>query len=153
MKTRLLVLFVLAMSHFVAFSQGRGNNADAEQRREEIRAQRVAFITERVNLTASEAQKFWPLYNEREAKKRQLNREVRQLRKGENVDYEQLNEARINAKIKEAELEKEYYLKFKTILSAEKIHKLYQAERDFQKELLGKIQRNPENRKSGNRSR
>ena len=147
MKTRLLVLFFLATSPFIAFSQGKGNRADFEQKREEIKAQKVAFITEKVNLTAAEAEKFWPLYNEMEAKKHQLTRETRQSRKennSENINYEQLNDARINAKIKEAELEKEYYLKFKTVLSAEKIFNLYKAERDFQKELLGRIQRKPE---------
>ena len=147
MKTRLLVLFFLAAAPFVVFSQGKENKADMEKKREEIKAQKVAFITERMNLTAAEAQKFWPLYNEMEAKKQELMRESHQLRKdnkGENINYEQLNDARINAKIKEAELEKEYYLKFKTVLSAEKIYNLYKAEKDFQKELLGRIQRKPE---------
>jgi len=147
MKTKLLLLFILATFPFIAFSQGRGGNrADAEQRREEIKAQRVAFITERVNLTAAEAQKFWPLYNEKEAKKQQIRRELRQSRRGENINYEQLNDARINAKIKEAQLEKEYYVKFQAILSAEKIFKLYKAEKDFQRELLGRIQRKPQKR-------
>ena len=147
MKTRLLVLFILAASPFIVFSQGKNNNADMEKKREEIKAQKVAFITEKVNLTAAEAQKFWPLYNEMEAKKQEIMRDARQLRKdnkGESINYEQTNDTKINAKIKEAELEKEYYLKFKTILSAEKIYNLYKAEKDFQKELLGRIQRKPE---------
>lgn len=143
MKTRLLILFILAASPFIAFSQEKGNKADFEQKREEIKAQKVAFITEKVNLTVAEAKKFWPLYNELQVKKQEIMKESRQLRKdskGENINYEQLNDVRINAKIKEAELEKEYYLKFKTVLSAEKIYNLNKAERDFQKELLGRIQ-------------
>ncbi|MCB0665633.1 MAG: hypothetical protein KDC80_07420, partial [Saprospiraceae bacterium] len=30
---------------------------------ERIEAQRVAFITQRVNLSPEEAQQFWPIYN------------------------------------------------------------------------------------------
>ena len=145
MKTRLLIIFILAASPFIVFSQGKGNQADFEKRREEIKAQKIAFITERVNLSPAEAQKFWPLSNELEAKKQEIMKEVRQLQKrskteGEVVDYDKLIEAQINAKIKTAELEKEYYLKFKTVLSPEKIYKLIKADKDFQKELLGRIQ-------------
>ena len=30
---------------------------------ERIKAQKVAFITEKLSLTAEEAQQFWPIYN------------------------------------------------------------------------------------------
>ena len=56
----MLIITLTGMTTNSAFSQidqGRGNL------QERIDAQRVAFITEKVNLTPEEAQVFWPLYN------------------------------------------------------------------------------------------
>jgi hypothetical protein len=128
---------------FVGFSQDK--KADFEKKREEVKAQKVAFITGKVKLTPEEAQKFWPLYNEMDEKKIQMNREFWQLRKankgkeGEKPNYEKINEANVNLVLKEAELQKEYYAKYKQILSAEQIYNLFKAEKDFHKQLLGQI--------------
>jgi len=141
MKTKLLLIMLIPL--FAAFSQ-EDRKADYEKKREEMKAQKVSFITEKLSLTPEEAQKFWPLYNEMQVKKQQIQKEVWQLRKEKkegNMNYEKWNETNINAGLKEAELAKEYHEKFKQILSAEKIHKLYQAEKDFQKQLLEKIQK------------
>ena len=37
--------------------------AQSPEKRERIKALKVAFITEKLELTESEAQKFWPIYN------------------------------------------------------------------------------------------
>ena len=140
MKTKLFLLFMLAPL-FAAFSQ-KDYKADYEKKRGEMKAQKVSFITEQLSLTPEEAQKFWSLYNEMQAKKQEIQKDLWQLRKEKkagNVDFEKWNETNINAGLKEAELEREYYEKYKQILSAEKIFKLYQAEKEFQKQLLEKI--------------
>ena len=141
MKTKLLLSLFLLSPLFIAFSQ-ENRKADYEKRREEMKAKKVSFITENLSLTPEEAQKFWPLYNEMQEKKQQIHKELWQLRKEKkagNVDYKKWNEVNINAGLKEAELEKEYFEKYKQILSAEKIYKFYQAEKEFQKQLLEKI--------------
>ena len=53
-----LILFTLTLLCFNAgFAQG------GEKMRERIKAQKVAFITDKLNLTPEEATKFWPVYN------------------------------------------------------------------------------------------
>ena len=47
-------------------------HAQYDKGKEKIRAYKVAFLTEKLNLSAKEAQKFWPLYNEFDQQRRFL---------------------------------------------------------------------------------
>jgi len=61
MKIKLyVVLLVLASS--LTFAQGN------QEKREKVKALKVAFLTEKLALTSEEAQKFWPIYNAFEEK-------------------------------------------------------------------------------------
>jgi Skp family chaperone for outer membrane proteins len=61
MKMKLyLVILVLATS----FTFAQGN----QEKREKIKALKVAFLTEKLALSSEEAQKFWPIYNAFEEK-------------------------------------------------------------------------------------
>ena len=55
MKKLMIILFLATL----------GMNAQ-DRKFEEIKAHKIAFITEKVNLTANQAQKFWPIYNKHE---------------------------------------------------------------------------------------
>ena len=57
-----IVLFVLFMS--AAFSSVHAQ----QDKHEKIRAFKTAYLTEQLSLTSSEAEKFWPVYNEYENK-------------------------------------------------------------------------------------
>jgi hypothetical protein len=114
------------------------------QDRESVEAAKVAYLTDKVGLNTDQAQKFWPVYNEYEAKRRAL---VSSYRSGYRHDADELTEqeaeARINnlfsAKEKELDLEKEYIAKFQRIISNRQLVKLYRAERDFTKLLLKRL--------------
>ena len=55
-----LILYVFAMAaFFVSFAQPRGGGMRADR----IEAVKIAFMTKYINLSADEAQKFWPTYN------------------------------------------------------------------------------------------
>ena len=56
---RLLLILILTLS-FNSFAQEK-------DRHERIKALKIAFITERLQFTEIEAQKFWPIYNAFEA--------------------------------------------------------------------------------------
>ena len=105
--------------------------------------QQKAFFTEHAGLTEDEATAFFPLYNELQQKKRDLNREIRRMSRQENQTEQQAQEsldaiADINIKI--AELEKEYNQKFKEVLPASKILKVQNAEEQFNSQMLKDIQ-------------
>ena len=74
-----------------------------QTKREKIAALRVAFITKRLNLTTSEAEKFWPLYNEMNDKQ---NAARRQFRRKYNAKYKITTDAEAEAYLN-AEGEKE----------------------------------------------
>jgi Spy/CpxP family protein refolding chaperone len=59
MKKLTLILFFLAFS-FPGFSQDRNQEYDKEK----LDAARVAFITNRLDLKPSQAEKFWPVFNQ-----------------------------------------------------------------------------------------
>jgi Spy/CpxP family protein refolding chaperone len=148
MKTtkRILIplLFTLLVSTSITFAQGGGR----QEKRENIEAMKIAFITQKLDLTPEEAQQFWPVYNqysdktkELRKKRRQGNREARQQNFDELSDkeVEQLVNDDIVNRQKELDLQKEYNEKFKAILPIKKVAKLYAAEEQFKVVLINKL--------------
>ena len=112
----------------------------------EYAKQQQEFFTKNAELTPAEAEAFFPVYNELQQKKRELNREIRRIMRqepGTQVSEEQslkAIDAQADANIKIAELEKEYLQKFKKILPASKILKIQNAEEQFNSQILKDIQ-------------
>ena len=107
---------------------------------EKIKAAHAAYITERLELTSAEAEKFWPVYREYGEKRKEIRQQFRDAkRSGE--DEKTLLELDLKIKQQELDLEKEYSLRFQKIISPEKLMKLRQAEIDFRKLLLRQILR------------
>lgn len=152
MKNRItLVLILILCSAFTIQAQKKGQSKFSV---EDFVEQRNKFIKKEVGLTDQEAQNFIPLCNELMRKKYLLNKEVREqsrdIRKNTaatNADYEKIIDASLENKIKEAELEKEYYQKFKKILSAEKIYKFQRAEMKFMHDYLHSREKSQRNKR------
>ena len=121
-----------------------------EARHDKIEAQRIAFITEELALTPDEARVFWPVYNEFDAKRAELrksfcdnnNLSKADIDKLSDKDAAQILDNQIIEAQKLLDLRKEYHSKFKSVLPAVKVLKLYGTERDFQKMLIDKIRQN-----------
>ncbi len=113
---------------------------DRDEHRERIKALKTAYITEGLNLTAKEAQQFWPVYNEYEEKRRNLYR--RERADVENVEC--LSEDNADAKLEEyVEIEREdyllkkkYYNDLKKIFSARRIMQLKMVEDKFNQKMM-----------------
>ena len=106
---------------------------------ERIEAQRIAFITQRVNLTPEEAQSFWPIYNEYREKEKQLkdNRTSRsEILDLDEAEAEQYLDKLLSLEQQELDLKKTYTVKLKSVISAKKILRFYAAERMFKERLL-----------------
>ena len=106
--------------------------------REELIAKRNTFLTEKMALTAEETAVFIPLDNELLRKKFEVGRECHQYgrdlnSKSERTDeeYQKLLKCRQEVKEKREQLDREYLEKFKKILSAEKILKYQNADKEF----------------------
>jgi|UniRef100_UPI00404846F1 hypothetical protein len=148
-KHTLLVLFTLACS-WNSFSQ-----TDAS--REKIKALKVAFITEQLNLSEQEAVKFWPVYNKFEKKRhdlyyiqrRNLKKDIDQLGGIDKVDEKEaktITDKMLALDKAEYDTQTNYFKEMRMVISNIKIIKLQNAERDFNRKLLTRFkrQRNPD---------
>jgi len=111
--------------------------------REAFEARRNAFITAEVGLTPEEAADFIPLCDELRRKRFEVGRECRRLSreisKKEDPtpdEYTKVIDVCLEVGIKEAQLDKEYYDKFKKILSPEKLYKYREAEYKFARQFM-----------------
>ena len=120
------------------------------QNKNKLEAQRVAFITQRLNLTPEEAQQFWPIFNQYTEKLQQIRTSAKPEKTVDDMseaDAEKVILGEFDKDARELDLKKEYYQKLKKANSVKQIARLYKAERDFRSFLLEKIQQNRENRK------
>jgi hypothetical protein len=118
---------------------------------EVIKSKKVAFITEQIGLTTQESQKFWPVYDKLDKERTELfnhRREMEEATDDKAVKseefYRKLSNEIVAAHVKEGKLMEEYNAKFLSILSAEKVVKLYRSERKFRSYLMHEMRKNDE---------
>ena len=143
----LCALVVLSMGAFAQGPQGPRRGADNGWR-ERVRAEKVAFLTEEIDLTESEAQVFWPIYNEIQKAQRDGFEAVKNAydamakgveeKKG-SKEMEKLVKAYIDAKEKNEGIETKYLNKLLKVLPAEKVARYYVAEEKFRHQQIGRL--------------
>jgi hypothetical protein len=139
MKQKLFIISILFLISYHAFAN-RFDHFDFEK----FKAKKIAYITEAINLTPAEAEKFWPVYNEFEKKKFTIMQEHRDLEdslKGKIEDlsdkeYIELSKKIVSFQKIEGDLFVEYNDKFLKILPPKKVVQLYIAEVEFKGFLL-----------------
>jgi Skp family chaperone for outer membrane proteins len=156
--TRLLLSAVLAFTSVLAMAQPDDMPPIPEEKLEEIKAQKVAYITQKMGFTPEEAQKFWPVYNQYDKELEASRKEMRDFHRGlkksgtelTETEAEQLIDKELSTRQKELDTRRKYSAEFKKNLGAVRTVKLYQAERDFNKELLKRMrERSGEQRGGG----
>ncbi len=140
LKKFLPILLLLTSFSFYAQNEGM------KDKKEQIKALKVAFLTTELNLTATEAAKFWPIYNTFDDKQFELRH------KKMKVYFSRMNDDSIN-KMSEKEasalliqiestdeelflLRKKFTKNLREVLPAVKIIKLRKSEDDFNRKLL-----------------
>jgi hypothetical protein len=139
----LLTIFLLLLMALPALAQQEVDPEEAQPAdpkvKEKINAARVAYITERLGLTAEEAEKFWPVYREFVQKRQGLRQQFRDAKKS-GQDEKALLDLDLKLKQEEVDLEKDYSGRLQKVISAQKLMSLRQAEVDFRRLLLRQIQ-------------
>jgi Spy/CpxP family protein refolding chaperone len=146
MKTKFLLPFLLLFVSTVSFSQGfRG-------KKEKVKALKVAYITDELNLTTEEAQRFWPIYNAFDDKQAELRHEKMKaiLDRFEPGSVEKLSEKEASSLLIQMELieenlfalRKKFIKELQAVLPAKKIIRLKKAEDDFNRQLLRQMRDN-----------
>ncbi len=143
-----ILLIAFSISAFGLF--GQVNRDKIEQK---IEAQKVAFITQQLELTPGEAEKFWPIYN-------QYKNEMKELKSNYPMgidDWIDVTEedakfhlkAFLDREAREVELKKNYIDRITNVLSYKKTLRLLRLEREFKTRILKGLQ---ERRARGMRS-
>jgi len=143
------LLFIVLLMSTQTFAQPggqRGENAK-QNRHEKIEQLKIAFITRELNLTSSEAQQFWPVYNEMSDKLKVEKKTQRTIVKKLKTNYESYSETEFKTELdklyisetKETSLKKEYNDKIAAIIGYKKSAKLLSLEQRFKRELLNKV--------------
>jgi len=157
-KNLFLVFIVLALFHIIDAS-AQGQQGNRQLLGNDFWERRNQFIREEVGLTSDEASKFFLIENEFKQKIfevgrecRSLTRESMQKQKMTDAEYLRLIDCYLDNRIKEVQIEKEYYEKFKKIITPEKLHKYHEADAKFSRELVN-VRRTapPSNRNNTNR--
>jgi hypothetical protein len=100
-----------------------------------IESVRAAFITQKLELTPEESQKFWPVYNSYHQEMKQLATKKNQLRKS----FKQNGAAPadgLEIETQMLELRKRYRQEFSKVLPIQKAAMVYPVEREFRQHLL-----------------
>lgn len=150
MKTRMMIFMaalMLTLLTVLPASAQKKNDQKMEQWRERVQAERIAYITSKVELTPAEAEKFWPVYNEisarREAAMQAERKAFRELKKA----VKENDEAKISEALKtytqtmdnqEKTLGKDVQA-LRKVLPETKVAKVLLAEEQFRHEQIGKL--------------
>lgn len=133
MKKYLLILTIFAGSLSTLWAQDFQPGNESSQQ-EKIKALYVAYVTQQLQLTPDEAQKFWPVHTQFENELRSVKPDLSELDK---------QQARLDIK-------KKYQENFNKILGANRCERFFRMDGEFKRKLLDRInkQRNDQPRQN-----
>lgn len=136
----LSILLVLVSVSFYA------QNESMKEKKEKIKVLKVAFFTTELDLTNTEAEKFWPLYNtyddnQFELRHQKMRAFMKRMNDGSLDKLSEKEASNFLSQIEDTEeelfaLRKKFTQNVKAVLPATKIIKLRKAEEDFNRKLL-----------------
>jgi hypothetical protein len=141
------IVLLTVMFAFIASGFAQPGNKEHKDTWEKYRAEKVAFLTNYLELTPPEAQKFWPVYNQLEterweSQKTRKELEEKVLEAEESMtdnQIKQLTREFAGSLKKEADMAADYNEKFLDILPPGKVLKLYKAENEFRMHMIKKF--------------
>lgn len=115
---------------------------------EEIESLKIAYFTQKLDLSPEEAKIFWPIYNNMQSEQSALRKERMQkmisFRKVTEIDnlsdsqVQSLITSEFDLRQRDLNIEKKYYAKLKSSLPIKVVGKFYRAQEAFKRELLNR---------------
>ena len=142
-----LKVFAVALAAFALLSISDAQAQDKKSGwQDKVKSEKIGFITMELELTPEEAQVFWPVYNQIENNKRELQKKVKEA-------YDALTKALKEDTASEKDINKllDDYIaakqavqdagrgnadKYRKVLSGKKVAKLYIAEEKFRRQNI-----------------
>ncbi len=145
-KILLFTLFAFGLAALAAAQPGKNR----EQARDRIEAYKVAFFTEKLQLTSEESKAFWPLYNEFEQAREELRKKYdlgdKRLELLSDKELEQHLDNQLKMEEEMVQLRRKYYQRFKEVLPIRKVAMLQRVDNEFKRELLKELRRRQQDR-------
>jgi len=119
------------------------SQAQQQDRGERIRALKVAYITDKLQLTPEESEKFWPVYNQYETEQKRIRQKYKadldlSIMKDEDVERSITDRFEMEEQL--IKLKRDYFQRMKSFIAVRKIAQLQRSEQEFNRELLKRIQ-------------
>ena len=128
-KIYLIILFAAVATFVKAQAPEQPPPQVSEQKQQDIEALKVAFISKELELTPTEAEKFWPVYNQYSKELKGLN-----IAANSNDDVLDRDEKVLN-------LRKRYKEQFTKLLGPQRLNRMFGAEGRFHQLLIKAIKR------------
>jgi hypothetical protein len=141
MKKVVGFLIIIILSPYLSLSAQNTNL-------EKLNNYKIGFFTKKLNLTAAEAEKFWPVYNDYQSQrnviqidKLKLNRNFNQNESSlSDKQLEEIGDAYVDCLVRESTLAVAFHKKLKEVLPPAKVILYYQAENQYKVQLLNELQ-------------
>jgi len=145
---KLLIIGILSIFTFtIVIAQEK--SGPTNEMFEKIKAEKISFFTEKLSLTSSEAKAFWPVYNEFETKRFEIQRQIHEFERMPDEKFANLSDSEVEKIMsnyissfeKEALLLKEYNKQFLKVLPKKKVLMMYRTENQFRGHLIREYKR------------
>jgi hypothetical protein len=140
MRTLIITMLVFTLT-FTATAQ-----EETPDKAERVEAYKIAFITEKLDLTPKEASAFWPVYNEYgnkvktlRDKQRERDKQFKQNHNPTDAESNKFIADFLAFKQQETDLMQRYIPEFKKVLPVAKAARLVTLEQEFKMQLLHKL--------------
>lgn len=122
---------------------------------ERLNNYKIGFFTKKLNLSSEEAEKFWPVYNDYQGKRNQIQLEKVKLNRNFNLNESSLTDNQLTEMgdkfveciVQESDLAVAFHKKLKEVLPPAKVILYYQAENQYKVQLLNELQSAKEQQK------
>ena len=118
-----ILLFITLLTGSFSFAYAQEDEPDPAKRQEKIQALYVAYITQELNLSATEAEKFWPLHKQFDSELRSVDPNLPELDRQQKV----LN------------IKKNYQDRFSKILGGSRADNFFRLDTEFRKKLVDRL--------------
>jgi len=155
MKNLIIISFFFIST--ITFGQRGPLRERFQEKKEQIKALKVAFITTELNLSPDEAARFWPIFNVFEEKQQEIKRQKLRsiLDRTESNSIDKLSEKDAASLLSQMEnteeelhqLKKKFVTNLKGVIPSVKILKLKKAEEEFNRKLLQQYREKKDNRR------
>ena len=154
MRKKVTIIAIILMSLLgtgFASAQNQNKKKDWEDK---IKAEKIAYLTDAMDLSPAEAERFWPLYNKAEAETRQCWRLMMEAYRAleasidagkDDKEIGVLLDKFLDAQEASRGIERKYTTEYRKILSNDKIARLYISEENFRRQQIHKLNKNDNN--------